>query len=856
MLTFANMVMCIIALGGVSEDGAIINDFVQLDVNSGITVDQLLPLFNSARADSISYVEPGIVPEGDYLFNITFTNDGSKVLVCNYLSHNVTVIDWASMSVDTTLAVEGMPIAIACSDEYMVVSELSVNKVDVFSLSDYSLTASFPVEDQPWVLRISDDGNYAYVACYVDNVCEVIDLVSLTHTVTISNFPLWLTSFGYASENNRLFIRFSGFEPVCGGDYLAAGDGIKDVLFFNTSTGNVDYAVPVSECENVALSGDRAYLVALSDEFPVSLSRIDLSTFTVDRTVSVSGYFPGVTREIAVNQDGSKAFISTNNNSGTLVRFLTNDFVTFADTYSPLWIGVSPDHSLAVCGNDRYSVIDFATETMVAQYQGDTQSFGCVSPAANNTASYDPTTHEGIFFYTFDGSSANYLGDVMSGSSVESDGTRRAAITTDGSIAVVSNTMSDNVSIIDLSTFEVDAVLEIGDRVQDVAITSDSKWAVICGFNSNSVKIIDLETNTIVADVLTGSGSSVVSITPDDGYAYVGNISDNTVSVVQLDGASSIEIAEIPCGVIGLVWSARGVTSDVRVSPDGAYCLVAASFDDKVKVIDTATNTIVADLTVGVFPLQIAFNNDGSRALVSNYNGGTYSLLDINGASSSVVGTWIVGNNPMRVAYDSISDQFAIGLFSNRAVKTVDPSTGSITGTHSYASSGNVIDVDYAVDGSRLVLTEARRTGSFVPCRIHRDSEMENLGADAACFEYCSEIDVALATSPGADYAIYISFTPEGIEESEIVTVDMPGLTVSPNPGNGCFAFNVFLPSACDMLLGVYDLSGRLVSRVEQNSFVSGSYVIDWNDSVPAGVYAVRLDAGEKTVTRLMTVCE
>jgi YVTN family beta-propeller protein len=168
--------------------------------------------------------------------------------------------------------------------------------------------------------------------------------------------------------------------------------------------------------------------------------------------------------------------------------------------------------------------------------------------------------------------------------------------------------------------------------------------------NMISVKIIDLDTYTIVADVPTGTRSSVVSITPDDGYAYVGNVSSNSVSVVQLNGASSTEVAEIPCGIIGVSWAACGVTSDVQVSPSGDYCLVAASFDDKVKVIDTATNTIVADLTVGDFPLQIAFNSDGSRALVTNYIVDTYSLIDVDGASSSVVDTWSAGDGGKTVS--------------------------------------------------------------------------------------------------------------------------------------------------------------------------------------------------------------
>ena len=106
------------------------------------------------------------------------------------------------------------------------------------------------------------------------------------------------------------------------------------------------------------------------------------------------------------------------------------------------------------------------------------------------------------------------------------------------------------------------------------------------------------------------------------------------------------------------------------------------------------------------------------------------------------------------------------------------------------------------------------------------------------------------------DYAMYVKYTAIGIEEGSIGMAGMPGLAVSPNPGAGSFAFSVFLPIGCDVRLGVYDLSGRLVSIVSENSLVSGSYAFAWDSSVPAGVYAVRLDAGEKTVTRLMTVCE
>ncbi|MCD4847625.1 MAG: beta-propeller fold lactonase family protein [Candidatus Aegiribacteria sp.] len=859
MISFVAVIFCFLLLCGSSEYGVPADELVQLDVHSGITADQIIPVPGACFAETVTNLDPGVVPEGDYLMDITFSNDGQKILICNYMTENITVIDCSSMSVDTTFSVNGNPGAIACSDDYAVVAFPFSDRIDILSLADWSVAGSFSTGVQPWVIRISEDGGHAFVACDVDNVCEVIDLTGMTHELTISDFPIWLCSYGFGSESNRFSVKYSGFEPVSGGTHLTVGDGVNTLYFFNTSTGNADHTVVIPEIDNVALSGDGSYITALSTMNPVTLYKIDIASHTIEASVAVTGHTSGMTKQIAVNQDGSKAYISTSGNTSTLVRFSTGDFKTFSSTYSAFWIGVSNDHTLAVSGQYRYSIIDFATETMVAQSQGNSQYFGCVSPVANETASYNPYGYEGAYLYSFNGSSITYRGGVQSGSEIEGDGTRRAAIAPDGSVAVLSNTMSDNVSIVDLSSLEVIAVLEIGDRVQDAAITPDSKWAVICGFNSNSVKIVDLETNTIVADVPTGTRASVVSLTPDGNYAYVGNISSNTVSVVELDGASSQEIAEIPCGIIGVVYAACGVSSDVKVSPDGAYCLVAASFDDRVKVIDTASNTVVADLVVGDFPIQIAFNADGSRAVVSNYFHNSISIIDVDGTSSYVVGTWYTGDGPLRVAYDIVTDRFAIGLYIDKVVQTFDPETGQIIATYSYTSSGSVLDLDYTDDGSRLVLTAA---GSGTPCRLHRDSEQIDLAGGAVYFDYCNAADVAIAVVPGPDYGIIVNWSPQGVSENEFGVEDLPGLAVSPNPGVGCFAFRVVLPSASSVNIGVYDLCGRLVSGVAESSFASGITSVEWDAvnengaALPPGVYAVRLDACGKTVSRLMTVCE
>jgi len=844
------IIMLAAALHPTSPDGSAGLETEQLTPSSGITADIVLPapvFLDTAQTD----VEPGVLPEGDYLMDVAFTRDGQYALLCNYMTQNLSVIDWASMEVDTTVALDGMPGAVACSDDYAVVALPFSDRVDVLSLSDWSPAASFDTGEQPWVVRVSENGSEAYVGCDVDDVCEVIDLDSLSHNLTITGFPVWLSSYGWGSESNRFYVRYSQMEPLPGGGLLAVGDGESSLLVYDTETGSLEETVAVPECPATGLSGDGQYLLALSAADPVAVYRIDLSSYAVDASVQVTGYTSGMAGDVVANADGSKAYISTSDNTSTLVRLEEGTFKTFSSTYSAFWLGVSPDHSMAVSGQYRYSIVDFASEAVVDQSLGNTQYIGAASPAGNVTASFDPTRNEAAYVYSFDGTGITYLGEVISGSPVEGDGCRRVAMAPDGSVAVVSNTLSDNASFVDLSSMEVQAVLDIGDRVQDAAVTPDSRYAVICGFNSNSVKVVDLDDYSIVADVPTGTRSGVVSIEPDGSHAWVGNISANTVSVVELAGSSSSEVAELPVGVIGVSWAATGVSSDVRVSPDGSVCLVAASFDDEVHVIDTASYGIVATLDVGDFPLQIAFTDDGSRALVTNYSGDTYTLIDVDGASSSVVGTWSAGDGPLRAAYDPATDRLAYGLYGDDQIRMVDPETGSVTDSYPYPES--VLDLQFGEDGSRFALTAS---GTSNLCMLHRDGESFELSASAVHFHYSDAADLAMAASPGPDWAMAVDWSPQGVRARDVEASGVPGLSVFPNPSAGSAVFGVSIPEEGPARLDVYDLGGRLVETVAEGMMPAGESSISWASGreLPPGVYCVRLQTGGKVRSRLMTL--
>jgi YVTN family beta-propeller protein len=807
-------------------------------------------------------VDPGIPPEGDYMGGVTFTKDGSRILLTNRMTDNITVFDWQTMSVITNIPVGDYPGGIAVSDSLAIVACAFSDEVYVINLNDYSIDTVFqlPAGQQPWVVRISPDGHKAYVSCDISNTCEVFDLITMSHTMTINNFPIYLASFGWGSENGRNSVTFTNFEITPDGNYLIVGDGLDTVFFFNTTTGLAEDTITgIPSCPSINLSGDSTKAIATCLTNPGMVKQIDIATRTITGSVTLIGYQISMALDAGVNRVGSKAFVGISNNSSAIVRFATSDFTVFTSTYTPFWIGTSPDHSLAISGQFNFSIVDFTTEQVLGQYSGNTQYFGAVSPVDFRAVGFDPYRHEGLYFYDYMTPSApDYRGTTDAGLYPEGDAPHRVAITPDGTKAVVTNVLSNNATIVDLNTYTVDTIIPIGDRVQDVAITSDSRWAVICGFNTNSVKIIDLHSNQVVADVPTGTRPSVVSISPNDSFAYVGNVQSNTVSVIALDGPASHSVNEIPCGEIGVVWAAYGVTSDVKVDPAGNYVLVAVSFDDEVRVINTHSYS-VTPLPVGDFPIQIAYDSTGRFATVTNAFSNNFSLVYVDGETSYVIGTFPVGDYPLRLDYNKLSDQIGISNYTAKTLVNINPRTGSTISTNYYTSYGNIIQVRFAESGGPIVLTSS--VGN-TPGHIHRGGEAIALPAVPAYFDYCPAVMKAAVVMPGPDYLTVIDWSVPQVKEviNIPLSVKKPLCEIRPNPFCNKAEIKLNLSSRKlhddDFSLKIYAANGRLIKdflAVSGKRLADHGFVWDGSDSygnpVNPGIYFVELKIGSTSST-------
>lgn len=173
-----------------------------------------------------------------------------------------------------------------------------------------------------------------------------------------------------------------------------------------------------------------------------------------------------------------------------------------------------------------------------------------------------------------------------------------------------------------------------------------STLAYVTNTGSNTISVIDTSTQTVVDTIVVGVAPAGIVATPDGASLYVANSGSGTVSVIET--AAKSVVATIPVGV------APGA---IAISPDGSRVYVANTGSDSVSVVDTASNTTVATVSMGpdtfvaIYPVgpggmpfsHLAVAADGSRVYVTNtypYNQPLSSSLKvIDTATNTVSGT-------------------------------------------------------------------------------------------------------------------------------------------------------------------------------------------------------------------------
>ena len=221
----------------------------------------------------------------------------------------------------------------------------------------------------------------------------------------------------------------------------------------------------------------------------------------------------------------------------------------------------------------------------------------------------------------------------------------------------------------------------------------------------NNVSVYEASTGMLIATI--GVGLKPIGITAPTGLdkVYVSNEDSNTVSVIS---KSSLSVIATISGFTGTK------PHHVGQSPDGNFVYVAMFGSNKVAVIETGTDQLLAEFITGASAARthaVFATEDGETLLVTNSVVNEVAALDAHtGAIQWSVG---VGNNPSEVL--AANRKFAyVTIRNENKVQAINLKTLSIEGEVAVGTQPDTIQI--TPDGNTLVVALRGNPGvvSFV----------------------------------------------------------------------------------------------------------------------------------------------
>lgn len=368
------------------------------------------------------------------------------------------------------------------------------------------------------------------------------------------------------------------------------------------------------------------------------------------------------------------------------------------------------------------------------------------------------------------------------------------------------------VTAIDTAAHEAIGEVAVGDEPMLAALSPDGATLLVTNANSRDVTVIDTATLTATRTVAVGDGAAGCAFSPDGSRAYVANEHDHSVSVLDARswqeigraavGRTPCEIVVIPGGrelavsneASSTVGVLDGLTGEQRrfvvtpegpiglaLTPDASTLLVGCYGSNHVFCLETARWTIRWRAAVGGNHVGLCATPDGRRALVTNADGDTISVLDLE--TRREVSRVRVGPGPATVAMLPGQDRLAyVTIRGADSVSVVDLTEERVVGSIRVGASP--LGLCIGTGGPTRAVRPPRRD---VRPASRRDARVEPRN---------------LVRFPGEAVKSGPSANSFNFELVETPPVRLPGFTPTPH-GGGCTAFGLELrgPAVRSVLL-------------------------------------------------------
>ncbi len=202
---------------------------------------------------------------------------------------------------------------------------------------------------------------------------------------------------------------------------------------------------------------------------------------------------------------------------------------------------------------------------------------------------------------------------------------------------------------IDLASYAIDAVYQVGVVPKVVEVTPDNKYILVSHWCSYDLRIISVETQKVVKTLKIGAYPRGITVSPDGQTAYVAQMGGTTIHQISLKDFSEriIQIGLNPRAIV--------------LSPDGKILYATLNSSGKVTAYDLVKHKKIGTATTGKAARSLAISTDGTALFVVNFESDTMSKVRT--SDMKVLQTVKACNQPIGVTYEPTTDRTWVACY-------------------------------------------------------------------------------------------------------------------------------------------------------------------------------------------------
>lgn len=187
----------------------------------------------------------------------------------------------------------------------------------------------------------------------------------------------------------------------------------------------------------------------------------------------------------------------------------------------------------------------------------------------------------------------------------------------------VTNERSNTVSVINGTTHQLEATIEIGERPRGIGISPDGSEVYVAISKEDKIAVFDPKSLKVLRKFNAGEDPEAFAVHPN-GNIYISN--EDSAKATVINPKNGVVITEVSVGL---------EPEGVAISPDGKRVIITSESTNMLHVIAVPEHKIISNILVGARPRAATFTHDGKFSYATAEIGG--EVIKVEMASGKIV---------------------------------------------------------------------------------------------------------------------------------------------------------------------------------------------------------------------------